>query len=847
MPSSFPDFLRQGPGALAQTERRLRLALVLLAVVLAAGIGSASLLSHKIGQISNDFKHAQVDNQTWRVAQLETEFQRFILGLAADGPLSAEAWGDIVTRFDIYYSRTQTQRVMLDGMQDLLSDPVAAAGAMERIMANRDALAAAIDAIGQPTPAQLAGLRATALAGYADVRGLVVQVRDAISRQAQATSDIFTLLLWLGRRALITLGITLVLFGGVVGIFYLRIVKIARQLARARENLQTIISSSPDAIVICDHRGRIVEFNDTAHLMVGHRRQDVLGKDVISAFLVPRMLRRLVTDHPVASRSGLVRRAAGRRLRVVIRARDGHGIFAEVTSALVAGPGGDLPVIFVRDISDSVRAARQLRRARSRAEQSAVAKDRFLSVMSHEMRSPLHGVIAALDLLGGEPDPRECERLIKVARSSADSAIRQIDDVLEVARLSNKTAAETPGIFVPARVAEELVEQHAILADRRGTRIVTEAGPGTAAPRVGQARTFRRALSNLLSNACKFTSDGEVHLRLRDAGDDILRIEVEDSGHGIPADRLPRIFEDFFTTDADGSVGAGLGLPIVAAAVRAMNGRLGVHSTEGEGSLFWIEIPLPPADRPEPGEGDAPALSVLIVDDIETNRDLLARMTVRLGHLPVVAEDGAAAVAIAAQARFDVVLMDIRMPGMDGFAASRAIRAGGLSQGARIYGVTAHIAHTPAEDRAAAEVGLSGILRKPVTIPDVAGALRPGSAVRSAPAAAVVLDPARLREVRALADGDWLGGLTGAFFSELADIAGRLAGPPGPHAALADAAHHAAGTAAVLGCVELRALLARIEDGARLEGLPDPEALAAALTAAGRRAFDELGKALARG
>lgn len=846
---------------LRRTDQRFRVALTLVAAVIILGIGGAALVAARIARIADDYREAQIDNQTWRTAQFETEYQRFLLALsnALAGGFDADpatAWAEIETRFDVYYSRVDTHAVMLSHLRGLLHDPEEMRRAMGDIVAGRDALARQIDAVTEPTRADVEAVSATAIGSYPEVRALVVQVRDAIGAQAQMASDDFTLLVDMSIRVIIALGVVLLLFGGGALRTYGETMRVARNLALARQNLQTIIDTSPDAVIVCDRDAQILRLNPVAETMLEESQDALLGRDLIRRFLSPRMLRLLRPDAAEMATAELLRHAVGHRLRVLARSRSGRPIFAEVTMAHGHDQHGEVYVIFARDVSDRVIADRQLRRARSRAEQSARAKQRFLSVMSHEMRTPLHGVIAALDLLDGERDPGEAAQLVRTARASAETAINQIDEVLEVARLDSKTAHEAPTVFVPAAVAAEVVAQHDVLAEKAGSRILFDAAPLAEVPTLGQARMFRRALANLLGNACKFTGDGEIAVRLAAGEGGRLRIEVEDSGPGIPAEHLPRLFEDFFTTDTNenGGGGSGLGLPIFAAAVRAMGGQHGVHSIAGEGSLFWFELPLDPRPAAAPATCTLPSAApaaaparprqVLVVDDSDINRELLGKIVTRLGHRPVMAEDGNRAVALARETTFDIILMDIRMPGLDGFGATRQIRAGGASQGAPVYGVTAHLAETGTTRAAAAAAGFADILRKPLTIRDIARLLPPDGAPAAAVPAPAALDRERW-EALALAYRAWLEDSVSHLGREVDWLVAHLkAGSPEvPLPVIADAAHAAAGTAAVLGMRSLHELLCALEDACRGSGLADPATAAQVLARAAAEGREAAAKA----
>ena len=256
-------------------------------------------------------------------------------------------------------------------------------------------------------------------------------------------------------------------------------------------------------------------------------------------------------------------------------------------------------IYFVRDLTEQDAAEIELRAARDQARMDASAKDRFIAVMSHEMRTPLTGVIAALDLLDVESDPDERSFLIRTARSCSITSLEQIEDVLELARIGSDT--ETAQLMDPVVIAREVADQMKPLADRRGNRIEINADRLPEALKLcGLPQTYRRALSNLVGNSVKFTQDGLIRIEIAMidlAGADVLlRTTVQDNGVGIsPADQ-GRIFDEFEvahdTKDSTPPGGSGLGLAIVKSGVQRMGGTIMIDSTPNQGSTFWFEIKL---------------------------------------------------------------------------------------------------------------------------------------------------------------------------------------------------------------------------------------------------------------
>ena len=386
--------------------------------------------------------------------------------------------------------------------------------------------------------------------------------------------------------------------------------------------------------------------------------------------------------------------------------------------------------------------------ARRRAEDAAAARSRFLAMMSHEMRTPLNGVAGFADLLAGRPglDP-EAVRHARYIRQSSDALLKLVEDILDFARGDDDVAPEPVDL---AAVARDAAAQGQDAADARGVSLVVDNRLPPRARYMADPRALRQALHPLVANAIKFTAEGEVRVRL-DRSADGVTVQVSDTGCGIPPDLQPRLFEAFAQGDASISrvhSGVGLGLALAARHVRRLGGRIEVDSRLGEGSTFTLHLPLPrAADGPEieavpslapalvvevesaapaaeaatapatapadpvPDEERAPR--VLVVDDHPVNREVARIMLEALGCEVAEVADGVEAVDAVRAASFDLVLMDVRMPRMDGLEATRRIR--GLPDGPDAMAIVAMTADAMPEDveRCLAS-GMNAHLAKPI-------------------------------------------------------------------------------------------------------------------------------------
>lgn len=365
--------------------------------------------------------------------------------------------------------------------------------------------------------------------------------------------------------------------------------------------------------------------------------------------------------------------------------------------------------------------------ARRQAEAADAAKSRFLALMSHEMRTPLHGVVGYAEILARRPDtaPDARGQLEHIRRSGA-ALLTLVEDVLEVSRGESITGAD---VIRPAGLVADTCAARQACASAKGLSLRTVFQTGAEIPVVADVRRLHQILNRLVDNAVKFTERGEVVVTAGRDGDwTVLR--VCDTGPGISPALTPTLFDPFVQADdtiARTHVGAGLGLAVARRLARAMGGDIALENTSTAGSTFVVRLPLPTAEvevapRPDPSVETDPAFveqasaaqRVLVVDDHATNREVARLMLAPLGCDIFEAVDGEEAVDMAAATAFDLILMDVRMPRMDGLAAARAIRAlPGASSTSPILAVTADA--MPEDAARCLAAGMNGHLAKPIT------------------------------------------------------------------------------------------------------------------------------------
>jgi len=369
-----------------------------------------------------------------------------------------------------------------------------------------------------------------------------------------------------------------------------------------------------------------------------------------------------------------------------------------------------------------------LRAAKEAADAASRAKSEFVATMSHEIRTPVAALLGAIDLLADGPLERSQAELVAAIRSSGATLLAVVSDVLDFAAIEAGRVELRPCAFSPAALVADVASFARVRAARKGLEFVVEASAVGEPVRWGDDGRVRQVLVNLLSNAVKFTDRGRVTLRAVPGEGDELDFEVSDTGPGIDAATLARLFQPFVQGDSSTRRrhgGTGLGLVIARRLAERLGGRLDVTSAPGEGSTFRVSIPLPLA-RSDPAAGEAPRdvpldLDVLLVEDDPTLVGILAELLRRAGCRVEMAADGFAALAAIANGPPDAILLDMHLPGMDGCEVAEAVTARG---GPRPYIVGLSGAATDEDRRRALEAGMDEYLTKPVHAARLVEALR---------------------------------------------------------------------------------------------------------------------------
>ncbi len=377
---------------------------------------------------------------------------------------------------------------------------------------------------------------------------------------------------------------------------------------------------------------------------------------------------------------------------------------------------------FATDLSQRREMESALREAKDVAEQAAAAKTTFLANMSHEIRTPMNAIIGFTELLLGGSLDNQQRRHLGTVRQAARSLLGLLNGILDTAKLE-RGALELESVdFSLCELCQQVCNSLRLSAEAKGLTLELDYPANLGEHFKGDSLRIQQVLTNLVGNAVKFTEHGGVRLELRAGDGDEVHFTVRDSGIGIAADRLQRIFEPFAQADASMSRrfgGTGLGTTIARQLTELMGGRIEVESELGVGSSFHVRLNLPAgvatSQEPSATSIDLPALRILAADDVPQNIELLSLILTRLGHQVVTAYDGEEALAAYFAGSFDLLLMDVQMPRMDGLEATRQIRRHEQVNGLQPTPVIALTASVLEQDRRAArEAGMDGFASKPL-------------------------------------------------------------------------------------------------------------------------------------
>lgn len=501
---------------------------------------------------------------------------------------------------------------------------------------------------------------------------------------------------------------------------------------RAEDILASILNLTAEGVIVADGDLRILVFSRGAEAIFDYAANEVLGRSV--ELLIPQELRQ---DHRRHVSEFKTRKETSSRMRGRMQTmgltRAGTLKPVEVDLSRLQAEQGEIITAIVRDVTERVESERLLSAAAEAANAASHAKSAFLAAMSHEIRTPLNGILGMAQAMAQDDLPTRQRERLAVLRDSGASLLQILNDLLDLSKIESGKLVLEEAEFDLEELLRSACAAFASLAAQKGLAYeltVSEAARGRYR---GDPLRLRQILHNLISNAIKFTEHGRVEVAVGRRGGRLVMV-VRDTGVGIPKDRVGRIFDRFEQADVSTTRqfgGTGLGLAICRELVRLMGGSIRVRSEPGRGTTFRVEAPAPRVGEVRGGEDVQPettvgdrALRILVAEDNPTNQIVVRGLLEAVGLHCAIAPDGAAALEAWKGGAWDLILMDVQMPVMDGPTATAAIRAIEAEEGGGripILGVTANAMTHQIEEYIAA--GMDSVIAKPIQLPELLTAI----------------------------------------------------------------------------------------------------------------------------
>lgn len=513
------------------------------------------------------------------------------------------------------------------------------------------------------------------------------------------------------------------MYGAIIDVTQAKLRELA--LAESEARYRFMAENVQDVILRIDADG-VVVFVSPSVRTLGYEPEAIVGRSIFE-FMEAASVERIHESLAAAVAGDTA--ADPERDEVSVFRADGSVVWMESVGTGIHDETGAYrgAVAVLRDVTERRALEEDLRRKTSEAEAAAGAKSEFLANMSHEIRTPLTAVIGYAGLIAKMTDLPDKARTYADRVSRSGEALNAIvNSILDFSKIEARRIKLRPEPYALRDLVEDALAQVRNSAEQKGLLLRAETPVATPDAVLVDRLLIVQVITNLLANAVKFTETGSVTLRLRhDLADQRLHVAVVDTGIGIAPDQVDRLFERFTQVEASNARrfgGVGLGLPIAKGIIELMGGRIGLESQPDEGSTFSFDIPAP-AIAMTPADANAPIddrisglrrLRILVADDVTANRDLIAAILGPIEPDIVEAADGAEAVALAGREAFDILLMDVQMPGLDGLAATREIRASSpLNRATPVIAVSASV--LPSDVEACLSAGMDDHIPKPIS------------------------------------------------------------------------------------------------------------------------------------
>lgn len=503
-----------------------------------------------------------------------------------------------------------------------------------------------------------------------------------------------------------------------------------RGAEQERRKFVALVENSTELIGICSLDGQLRYLNASGKRLTGINDDEEFASLHLTALLPPEWHQRATQQLLPSLQQGPI------EIEVPLRNRDDGSVIDTLqTLFLVHDQNQDEPLciaVVARDIRERKRYEQSMAHAKDKAEQAARAKDEFLANMSHEIRTPMNGIIGMVDLLQETGLNEEQNEFVQLLRRSADNLLRVINDMLDISRIEAGQLAIYEAEFNLLELLEETIRPIQLQAEQKHLSLQLTFASDVPQAVIGDAARIRSVLEHLLRNAVKYTERGEISLDVRQVnhGTEVaeLQFTVSDTGIGIAPEHQQIIFEPFSQADSSATRkhgGIGLGLTLALRLVQMMGGTIDLESTLGQGSAFRFTLnlahlpasyTLPPAATPNTPTERSRRLSVLVAEDNFINQTLISSLLEHLGHQVTLADNGDEAVQAYLREHFDLILMDVQMPVMDGLVATRTIREHEAAHAQAEIPIIALTANNRESDRnRCLQAGMNEFIAKPVS------------------------------------------------------------------------------------------------------------------------------------